>query len=155
VKIEDHVEKAERIGGLRSRLDPADDYELWYWASLSASINLFNAALHHLGATVAEDCFAHNLPVYIRPGATAGTFEAVIRPFGDLEHVEGEEVEGLIPPRLALAAAALRELEAVRDPGIRGDMAITPALSDGVEAAYLRVLGITRFILDGEAESGP
>ncbi|MDP6788592.1 MAG: hypothetical protein QGI13_15855, partial [Rhodospirillales bacterium] len=76
-------------------------------------------------------------------------------PFGDLEHVEGEEVESVIPPRLTLAAAALRELEAVREPGIRGDMEITPALTDGVEAAYLRVLGITRFILDGEAEAGP
>ena len=155
MKIEDHLEKAERLGGLRSRLDPADDYELWYWASLNASMNLFNAALHHLGATVAEDCFPHNLPVYIRPGDKPGNFEAVIRPFGDLEHVEGEEVESVIPPRLALAAAALRELEAVREPGVRGDMEITPALTDGVDAAYLRVLGITRFILDGEAEAGP
>ena len=155
MKIEDHLEKAERLGGMRSRLDPADDYELWCWASLGASMNLFNAALHHLGATVAEDCFAHNLPVYIRPGATPDTYEAVIRPFGDLEHVEGEKVESVIPPRLTLAAAALRELEAVREPGIRGDMEITPALTDGVEAAYLRVLGITRFILDGEAEAGP
>ena len=155
MKIVDHLDKAERIGGLRRRLDPADDYELWYWASLNAGMNLFNAALHHLGATVAEDCFAHNLPVYIRPGAAPGAYEAVIRPFGDLEHVEGEEVESLIPPRLAIAAAALRELEAVREPGIRGDMEITPALTDGVEAAYVRVIGITRFILEGAGAAGP
>ena len=57
MKIKDHLDKAERIGELRNRLDPADDYELWYWASLNAGMNLFNAALHHLGATVAEDCF--------------------------------------------------------------------------------------------------
>jgi len=155
VKIEDHLDKAERIGGLRNRLDPADDYELWYWASLSAGMNLFNAALHHLGATVAEDCFAHNLPVYIRPGAAPGTFEAVIRPFGDLEHVEGEEAESLVPPSLAIAAAALRDLEAARDPGIRGDMKITPELIDGVEAAYVRVAGIARLVLDGDAADGP
>ena len=155
MKIEDHLEKATRLGELRSRLEPGDDYELWYWASHSAAMNLFNAALHHLDATVAEDCFAHNLPVYIRAGAAPGTFEAVIRPFGDLETVEGEEVESLIPPRLALAAAALSELEAVREPGLLGDMAITPALTDGVEAAYRRVLGIARYVLDGEAGAGP
>jgi hypothetical protein len=155
VKIKDHLDKAERIGELRNRLDPADDYELWYWASLNAGMNLFNAALHHLGATVAEDCFAHNLPVYIRPGDAAGTYEEVIRPFGDLEHVEGEELESLIPPRLAIAAAALRELEAVREPSIRGAMKITPALVEGVEAAYVRATGVARFILDGAAADGP
>lgn len=155
MKIKDHLDKAERIGELRNRLDPADDYELWYWASLNAGMNLFNAALHHLGATVAEDCFAHNLPVYIRPGDAAGTYEEVIRPFGDLEHVEGEELESLIPPRLAIAAAALRELEAVREPSIRGAMKITPALVEGVEAAYVRAAGVARFILDGSAADGP
>ena len=155
MKIKDHLEKAERLGGLRDRLDPVDDYELWYWASLNASMNLFNAALHHLGVTVAEDCFAHNLPVYIRPGDPPGTFEAVIRPPGELEHVEGEEIEALIPPRLAIAAAALGELEAVREPGLRGDMEITPALADGVEAAYRRAVSFSRYVLDGDAADGP
>ena len=155
MKIEDHLDKAERIGGLRDRLDPLDDYELWYWASLNAGMNLFNAALHDLGVTVAEDCFAHNLPVYICPGEAPGTFEAVIRPFGDLEHIEGDEVEALIPPRLAIAAAALGELEAVREPGLRGDLEITLALTDGVEAAYRRVVSFSRYVLDGGAAPGP
>ena len=148
MNVEDHRNKARRMGAVRDKLDPLEDYELWYWASLGAGMNLFNGALHHLGVTVAEDCFAHNLPVYIRAGATPGTFEPVLRPSGDLEHVDGDD-DGLIPPQLDAAAEALRRLEAVRDGGVRGDLEISADMVSRVEADYRRCLTCAERVLNG------
>ncbi|MDP6805387.1 MAG: hypothetical protein QF902_08660 [Rhodospirillales bacterium] len=134
--VDGHLEKIERIERQRATLDPIADYELWYFASLMNGMHAMNAALHALGATVAEDCFAHNVPVYVRAGAEPGTWEAVIRPFGDLEHVDGADIMAIIPDALAPARDALLELETVRDPGLRGDLEITVALASKVEAAY-------------------
>ena len=151
MREEDHLEKAGRIESLRDRLDPKEDYELWYWASLVVGMNLLNAALHRLGATVAEDCFAHNLPVYIRAGQDPGTFEPVVRTSGDLEHVTGEENMRLIPAELEGAARALVELETVRDPGVRGDLEITEDVTRRVDAAYRACADATRAVLGGGA----
>lgn len=139
-----HLEKVDRLDAARRRLDPFDDYELWYFAALTACVNAMNAALHALGATVAEDCFAHNVPVYIRPGNTAGRFEPVVRPFGDIEHIDGPETEALVPPELVDAKRALIWLEEVRDPGVRGDLEITRELVDKVEAATGTCLRVAR-----------
>ena len=134
--VDGHLQKIERIERQRAKLDPVADYELWYFASLMNGMHAINAALHALGATVAEDCFAHNVPVYVRAGAERGTWEAVIRPFGDLEHVEGADIIAIIPDALAPARAALLELEDVRDAGLRGDLEITAELASKIEAAY-------------------
>ncbi len=156
MRIEDHLEKAGRIDRLREKLDPLEDYELWYWASLVVAMNLLNAALHRLEATVDEDCFAHNLPVYIRPGKNPGTFEPVVRTPGDLEHVEGEENMRLIPAELDEATQALVELEAVRDPGVRGDLEMTQELMLRVDEAYRSCVTVTREILGrGTEEDRP
>ena len=131
-----HLEKVERLDAARRRLDPADDYELWYFAALTGCVNAMNAALHAMGATVGEDCFAYNVPVYFRPGDQAGSFEPVIRPFGDIEHIDGPETEALVPPELAAAKRALIWLEEIRDSGVRGDLEITRELIDGVDPAH-------------------
>ena len=103
-----------------------------------------NAALHALGATVAEDFFAYNVPVYIRAGGKAGHFERVIRPFGDIEHIDGPETEALVPAALAEAKRSLIWLEEIRDSGARGDLEITRELIEGVEAAYGTCLRVAR-----------
>jgi hypothetical protein len=134
--ISAHLEKVDRLDAARRRLDPFDDYELWYFAALTGCVNAMNAALHALGATVGEDCFAYNVPVYFRPGDQAGSFEPVIRPFGDIEHIDGPETEALVPLELTAAKQALIWLEEIRDPSVRGNLEITQELIDQVEAAY-------------------
>lgn len=150
-----HLEKVERLDRARRRLDPFDDYELWYFAALTACVNAMNAALHALGATEAEDCFAHNVPIYIRAGAKAGHFEPVIRPFGDIEHIDGPETEALVPAALAEAKRALIWLEEIRDPGVRGDLEITRELIEGVEAAYGTCLRVAREAVTRSESTGP
>lgn len=144
-----HLEKVDRLDAARRRLDPFDDYELWYFTALTACVNAMNAALHALGVTIAEDCFAYNVPVYFRPGDTAGDYEPVIRPFGDIEHIDGPETEALVPPALAEAKAALIRLESVRDSSVRGELEITPELVDDVALASETCLRVARDAVAG------
>ncbi|MCZ0951003.1 MAG: hypothetical protein OXJ56_00345 [Rhodospirillaceae bacterium] len=133
--VSEHLEKLARLEEMRARLDPADDYELWYFSGLTLCVNAMNAALHTLGATTAERCFAHNVPVYIRETETPGVFEPVIRPFGDIEHIEGPETEALVPAELDEAKRALIWMEDIRDPSVRGELEITDAVIEGVRSA--------------------
>jgi len=144
VLVAAHLEKVERLDKARRRLDAFADYELWYFATLTGCVNAMNAALHALGITKAEDCFAHNIPVYYRMGDDAETFEPVIRPFGDIEHIDGPETEALVPQELAEAKRALIWLESIRDPSVRGELEITHELIEGVEAAWRLCLQISR-----------
>ena len=148
-----HLEKIDRLEAGRRRLDPFDDYELWYFAALTGCVNAMNAALHALGVTVAEDCFAHNVPVYFQLEDNAGTFEPIIRPFGDIEHIDSPEIEAIVPPELAEAKRALIWLEDIRESSIRGDLKITRELIDGVEAAYETCLRVARSAV-ARAEGG-
>ena len=145
--VHGHLEKIERVERQRAKLDPVADYEVWYFASLMNGMHAMNAALHALGVTTPEDCFAHNVPVYVRAGPEPGTWEAVIRPFGDLEHVDGADIIAIIPDALAPARAALLEMEAVRDAGLRGDMEITADLADKVATAYGACLANARAVI--------
>lgn len=52
-----HVEKIRKFEALRSRLDPLEDFELWFWAAMNAGTQAVNAALHHAGVTRADDVF--------------------------------------------------------------------------------------------------
>lgn len=147
--VPEHLEKVDRIEEMRTRLDPADDYELWYFSALTVCVNAMNAALHALGATTAERCFAHNVPVYIRETAAGGAFEPVIRPFGDIEHIDGPETEALVPPELADAKQALIWLEDIRDPSVRGELEITDEIIEGVKSAVATCLRVTRDAVAG------
>jgi len=145
--VDGHLQKIERIERQRAKLDPVADYELWYFASLMNGMHAINAALHALGVTTPEDCFAHNVPVYVRAGPEPGTWEAVIRPFGDLEHVEGADIIAIIPDALASARAALLKMEGVRDAGLRGELEITAALASKIDAAYGACLANARSVI--------
>ena len=130
------MEKIARIEAARARLDPLEDYELWFFATLFAALHAVNAALHALGLTRAEDCFAHNAPVFYRRDPASGEFEAVISTGGDLEHVEGEEAAALMPASLDEARHAVIELESLRDPSVRGPLVPSPGLVARIDAAY-------------------
>ena len=46
MKIASHREKITRLCILRERLDPLEDFELWFWAGMHAGTHAVNAALH-------------------------------------------------------------------------------------------------------------
>ena len=148
--IRDHLKKIQRIEQSRSKLVPLADYELWYFATMTAAVNAMNAALHAAGATVAERCFAHNVPVYYRPGRRAGTFAPVVRPFGDIEHVDSPEVEALIPERLGPAALALKQIEALREQSVRGNLRPSRAIVARIETAYRRCLAASDAVIGAD-----
>ncbi len=149
--IADHVEKIARIEAARARLDPIEDYELWYFATLFAAIHAVNAALHAIGVTRGEDCFAHNAPVFFRRDPASGDFEAVINTGGDLEHVEGDEAATLFPSSLEDARRAVVELEEMREPSVRGTLRPSADVVARVEAAY----GACRRVTAPVIESAP
>ena len=150
MNVRDHLRKVERIEATRRKLDPVEDYELWYFATLAAAVSAMNAALHALGATVAEDCFAHNVPVYFKPGAAPGTFAPMIRPFGDIEHVDSPEMEALIPPALDQAREALKRIEELREASVRGEVPDRAAAAARVDSDYHRCLACARETIERE-----
>ena len=141
--VSEHLEKIIRLEEMRARLDPAEDYELWYFSGLTLCVNAMNAALHALGATTAERCFAHNVPVYICETETPGMFVPAIRPFGDIEHIDGAETEALVPAELDEAKRALIWMEAIRDSSVRGELEVTDAVIGGVKSACETCLRVT------------
>jgi hypothetical protein len=147
MKIAGHLRKIERLETIRTVLDRRNDCEMWYWATLNASMHAINAALHRLKVTVAEDCFAHNVPVYYR--AVGGRWKPVVRPFGDLEHVDTPELEALLPRQLKRAGRAVRRMEKVREPILRGTMLPTKTELDTVEKAFRECLDVCRGIVAG------
>lgn len=44
-----HLEKFERLRVLRAKLDPLEDFELWFWTTLTAGTNALNASLRLAG----------------------------------------------------------------------------------------------------------
>jgi hypothetical protein len=50
MKVASHRKKIERLMALRQRLDPLEDFELWFWAGMTASTHAVNAAFHQAGA---------------------------------------------------------------------------------------------------------
>lgn len=157
--VNEHLDKVVRLEEMRTRLDPVEDYELWYFSGLTLCVNAMNAALHALGVTTAERCFAHNVPVYIRETETPGVVVPVIRPFGDIEHIDGPETEALVPAELDEAKRALMWMEEIRDPSVRGELEITDAVIEGVKSACDTCLQVTLASVErtenGDAGCGP
>ena len=152
--VSEHLEKVVRLEAMRARLDPVDDYELWYFSGLTLCVNAMNAALHALGATTAERCFAHNVPVYICETETPGMFAPFIRPFGDIEHIDGQETEALVPDVLDEAKRALIWMEGIRDPSVRGELEVTNAVIESIKLACDTCLRVTRACVEGTEDGG-
>ena len=150
--VDDHLQKIERLERSRTKLDPLSDYELWYFSILTTGMHAINAALHVLGVTMAEDCFAHNVPVYVCAEPKTGTWQAVIRPFGDLEHVEGDEIKSMIPSALEPACEALLVLESLRDASLRDDIQVTTELVNKIQEAYDVCLRNVRDVIENVEE---
>lgn len=136
-----HADKVRRLCGLRRRLDPLRDFELWYWTTLTAGTNIWNATLHAAKLTSEERVFSTIPGVHVVPQAD-GSFRRELRGPGDVSHVGWPPIPGDMPEHVLVLEAALHALEAHRDPCLRGDRQPTPAIVDECEAAFARAVAI-------------
>jgi len=153
MKISAHAEKVNRLNSLRARLDPLDDFELWYWTSLTAGTNMFNATLHLAGLTSDERVFSTIPGVHVVPQAD-GTCRRELRGPGDVSHVGWPPIEGYAPAHVRALEDALHALEEHRDPCLRGDRAPSSAIVAECERAFANAKAIFDEALrrQGEAE---
>jgi hypothetical protein len=144
MRIDSHVAKVERLDIVRQRLDPTEDFELWFWASLTGGMNALNASLHAVGATNDGPYFSTQVvDIYLQADPVSGTWTPTIRFDGDIMHVGLQTIEKPLPQVLEQACKALEVLEAVRDPCVRGDREITKGVIDACETAYRDCLRLT------------
>lgn len=149
MQIASHADKIQRLDGLRGRLDPLRDFELWYWTSLTAGTNMWNATLHAAGLTSEERVFSTLPGVHVVPQPD-GSFRRELRGPGDVSHVGWPPVPGQMPPHVQALEAALHALEAYRDPCLRGGRPATPAIVEDCERAYRQAATICAQALHGE-----
>ena len=136
-----HAEKIRRLVDLKARLDPVHDFELWYWACLTAGTNMWNASLHATGLTPPDRVFSTIPGVHVVPQAD-GSFRRELREPGDVSHVGWPAVPGVMSPALTTLEAALHTLEAHRDPCLRGMRQVTDEIIGACNAAFSSALSI-------------
>lgn len=130
-----HSEKISRLIDLKARLHPIHDFELWYWACLTAGTNMWNASLHATGLTPPDRVFSTIPGVHVVPQAD-GSFRRELREPGDVSHVGWPAIGGVMPPPLTALEAALHALEAHRDPCLRGMRQPTDDIIDECDTAF-------------------
>ena len=119
MKITSHLDKFRRMTDLLTRLDPINDFGLWYWTSLTAGTTAYNASLHLTGVTREETVFSTIPGVHVVPQED-GTYARELRGPGDVSHVSWPAIPGPLPQELVDMEAALHTLEQHRDPCLRG-----------------------------------
>ncbi len=147
MEIASHSEKISRLLGLKARLDPNDDFELWYWTCLTAGTNMWNAALHATQLTPANRIFSTIPGVHVVPQAD-GSFQRELREPGDVSHVGWPAIPGAMPAPVTEMEAALHALEAHRDPCLRGMRQPTTQIIDECEASFLRALTLYQSLME-------
>jgi hypothetical protein len=141
----DHFEKIARLEALRARLDALEDFELWFWAGMTAGTHAVNAALHQAGVTRDDDVFPTQPGVYLVPQAD-GALRPEFRPLGDVLHVGRPRIEAPVPEHVA---AMMREMEVVeqhRDPCMREGRPPTRAIVEECDAALQRCLRLLQHV---------
>jgi hypothetical protein len=151
MKIAAHLEKWKRFDGFRSRFDPVQEFELWYWSMLSGGTAIINAALHATGLTEENELFATQIPeVYaVMDGPGQWHHELGLR--SDLIHVRLPEVEGELGGPLQRAYDAMDELEWYRDRYVREENKVTTEVASKCDAAYGTIVAAAQTAI---AESG-
>ncbi len=127
MKIDAHLDKVRRLCAARDRLDPLDDFELWFWAGMHAGTHAVNGALHHAGLTRDDAVFATQPGVYLVPRPDGPPREA-LHPLADVLHVGRPHVPGTIPDDIAQMMHAMEVIEQYRDPCVRGNRAPDAAI---------------------------
>ena len=151
MNIQQHLEKWRRFDSAYERLDPAEDFELWFWALSSAGTSIINAALHHQGITDENRYFATQMPdIYCVPD-DKGMLRHAMGQRCDLIHVGIPEIDAPLPPDLQTAFAAMHQIEQYRNPCIRNVQPATPEVIATCSQSYAQVMRAARAAL-GEAQ---
>lgn len=143
-----HLEKIDRLEALRARLDPLEDFELWFWTAMNAGTHAVNAALHHAGVTRPDDVFPTQPGVYLIPQPDK-SLQPGFHPLGDILHVGRPKVEGAVPDDVAKMMKDMEIIEHHRDPCIRGERTPTRGIADECDRALRSVLELLNRRLPG------
>jgi hypothetical protein len=143
-----HLAKIGKLEALRARLDPVEDFELWFWAGMTAGTHAVNAALHHAGVTQGDDMFPTQPGVYLVPQAD-GTLRNEFHPLGDVLHVGRPKVEAPVPEQLEAMMHDMECVEQHRDPCLREGRLPTPAIVAECDAALQHCLQLLRDCVPG------
>jgi hypothetical protein len=152
MKVPSHADKVRRLRALRARLDPLRDFELWFWTSLTAGTNMYNATLHVEGLTSDERVFSTIPGMHVVPQAD-GSYRRELRGPGDVSHVNWPPIAGELPDHVRALEAALHDLEEHRDPCMRGDRVPTPAIVRECDDAFRRAVAIYETALQAHGEA--
>ena len=137
MKVESHLDKFHRLDAMLARLDSVSDRELWIWTAMNAGVHLLNAALHRHGITWETDSFHSQVEgVYAVPDRATGTLRDDMHAPGDVMHVGQPALPGRLPPAIERAAAALRLIEDLREPYVRGSEHAPPGAETRWQRAY-------------------
>jgi hypothetical protein len=143
MKTSSHLEKIGKLEQLRGRLDPADDFELWFWAGMTAGTHAVNAALHHARITSDDDIFPIQPGVYLVPEPN-GSLTPAFRPLGDVLHVGRPKIEAPVPEDVAVMMHEMEIVEQHRDPCVRDRREPTRDIIEECDSALSRCLKLLR-----------
>ncbi|MGF6970339.1 hypothetical protein OKW43_007434 [Paraburkholderia sp. WC7.3g] len=149
MKVASHLEKIRSLEGLRARLEPLDDFELWFWAGMTAGTHAVNAALHHAAVTRDDDVFPTQPGVYL-VAQPDGSLKPAFHPLADVLHVGRPKVEAAVPEDVAAMMRQMEIIERHRDPCVRDGVAPSVAIVDECAAA----LGECLRLLNKRMEEG-
>lgn len=144
MEIPHHQEKFRRLLHSRKKLDPMQDFELWFWISMTAGTHIVNAALHKYGVSRDGHYYSyHVFGLYVLPERDEHGWKRAPMPPGDIVHTGRPELGVELHPDLLDAFSALRALEDMREPFIRGPAAITPFVAAACEHAFRHCVEIS------------
>ncbi|WP_447919088.1 hypothetical protein [Achromobacter aegrifaciens] len=149
MQISSHADKISRLLLLRDRLDPLQDFELWYWTCLTAGTNIWNATLHAAGLTSEDRAFSTIPGVHVVPQGDGG-WRRELRGPGDVSHVGWPAIPGDMPEPVQRLETALHALEAHRDPCLRGDRKPTQAIVDDCDHAMSQAIAVYQALVRPE-----
>jgi hypothetical protein len=143
MKTSSHLEKVAKLETLRNKLDPADDFELWFWAGMTAGTHAVNAALHHANVTSDDDVFPTQPGVYLVQQAD-GLLKPAFRPLGDVLHVGRPKIDAPVPEDVAAMMHEMEIVERHRDPCVRDRREPTREIVEECDTALGRCLQLLR-----------
>lgn len=138
MRIASHLEKFHRLSHLRQLFNPIDDFELWYWTTLTAGTNALNASLHLAGVTSDDPVFS-TIPGVHMVRQQDGSYARELRGPGDVSHVGWPPIEGEVPDDIRRLEHALEALEQHRDPCLRGEREPSRDIVNDCEKAFQTV----------------
>lgn len=134
-----HIEKFMRMEATLAKLDPETDPELWIWTTMNGLTHLLNAALHQAGLTKEVDSFHSQVEgLWWLPDRKTGRLTDAMHPpgVGDVMHLGRPPIPAPLPETIQRAGAALKVIEDLRAPFVRGDRPVPAGASAGWRAAY-------------------